>query len=295
MIQKGQEDYMDAAWDQVGDVLEANHRIRLAHYARYAGVRMHLRHVKAKRDVSPGGLILMQAPVAARLVSRGITVHYQVKQSPMSPAMGSVAMRRYLRPGGKIAKRLGLTGPLDVGQVVTRANEGEITATPPKLPPEHVLTPDDLAGAAESGVPPQPQGPLDQIANLLFAPPINGLVWLMLLVIALLLLLFLGATGLILVAAMAGPWSGSGSAIAPGPSRLPRPLVRICRCLARPPICPARPASYSPTPSIRVRRRPAQLSGGWRRQCAGGGLQAIAGGSIPGAAGQRDDRQAARA
>jgi hypothetical protein len=134
MIQKGQEDYMGCRLDQVGDVLEANHRIRLAHYARYAGVRMHLRHVKAKRDVSPGGLILMQAPVAARLVSRGITVHYQVKQSPMSPAMGSVAMRRYLRPGGKIAKRLGLTGPLDVGQVVTRANEGEITATPPKLP-----------------------------------------------------------------------------------------------------------------------------------------------------------------
>lgn len=203
MIQKGQEDYMDAAWDQVGDVLEANRRIRLAHYARHAGVRMHLRHVKAKRDVSPGGLILMQAPVAARLVSSGITVRYQVKQSPMSPAMGSVAMRRYLRPGGKIAKRLGLTGPLDVGQVVTRANEGEITATPPKLPPEHILTPDDLADAAESGVPPWPQGSLDQIENLLFASPVSGLVWLMLLVIAL-LLLFLGAAGLVLVAAMAG-------------------------------------------------------------------------------------------
>lgn len=203
MIQKGQEDYMEAAWDQVGDVLEANRRIRLAHFARHAGVRLHARHLKAKQAASPGGLIMMQAPVAARLVSGGITVRYQVKQSPMSMAMGSVAMRRYLRPGGKIAKRLRLTGPLDAGQVVTRANDGEITATPPKLPPDKILTPDDLADAAQSAVPPRPNGPLEQLEDLLFGPPPSRVLWLILLLIALLLVIVMGFVGLIIVGAAA--------------------------------------------------------------------------------------------
>ena len=36
VVQKNQEDYMDAAWGQVGDVIAANKRIRLAQLAKAA-------------------------------------------------------------------------------------------------------------------------------------------------------------------------------------------------------------------------------------------------------------------
>ena len=39
VIQKDQEQLMEGAWNQIGDVLEANRRIRLAHFARHAGVQ----------------------------------------------------------------------------------------------------------------------------------------------------------------------------------------------------------------------------------------------------------------
>lgn len=200
VIQKDQEQLMEGAWSQIGDVLEANRRIRLAHFARHAGISMHGRHVKAMASVSPGGLLMMQAPVSARLVSEGVTVRHLFRESPMSAAMGSVAMRRALRPGGKLAKRLGLTDPLAVGEVLTRANDGEITAAPPKLPPDKILTPDDLADAAASAVP--PKSPIAQFGDLLFGPPPNLVLWLILLIIALFLLL-LGPFGWALLVAYA--------------------------------------------------------------------------------------------
>ncbi|MEU6381487.1 hypothetical protein [Streptomyces sp. NPDC046909] len=197
MVQKDQETYMEGAWDQIGDVLEANRRIRLAHFALHAGLRTHLRHFRPLASAAPGGLLLLQAPAAARLLSGGVTVRHQVKRSPMSAAMGSVALRRHLRPGGKVARRLGLTDPLDAGEVVTRANAGEITATPDKLPPDGILTPDDLAAAATP-----PRGVLDRVGDWLFGTPVRWPAWLGVLVLAL-VLLFAGPVGWALLAVLA--------------------------------------------------------------------------------------------
>ena len=203
MVQRDQETYMEGAWDQIGDVLEANRRIRLAHFALHAGIRTHLRHLKTLATAAPGALVLLAAPVTARLLSNGTTLRHQLKQSPVSLAMTSVAMRRALRPGGKLAKRLGLTDALDAGQVLTRANEGEITATPPKLPPDGILTPDDLDEAAESATQPPPDGPLEQLEDLLFGRPVRWAVWLVILLVALALLLF-PPVGWLLLAVLAG-------------------------------------------------------------------------------------------
>ena len=203
MVQRDQETYMEGAWDQIGDVLEANRRIRLAHFALHAGLRNHLRHVRTLATAAPGGLVMLAAPVTARLLSNGTTLRHQVKQSPMSLAVISVAMRRALRPGGKLARRLGLTDPLAAGEVLTRANDGEITATAPKLPPDGILTPDDLDAAAESGAQAPPSGPLERLEDLLFGRPVRWVAWLVLLVIGLVLLL-LPPVGWLLLAALSG-------------------------------------------------------------------------------------------
>ncbi|HYD38306.1 MAG TPA: hypothetical protein VEA60_11875 [Allosphingosinicella sp.] len=148
VVQQHQESYMEAAWEQIGDVIEANRRIRHAQLARHSGRQLHRRHLAAKAATSSAGLLTLHAPVAARVVSQGLTVRHRLRQSPIGVALTSTAMRRTMRPGGKAAKRLGLTAPDEAGALVERANEGAISAAPPKLPPDRILSPGDLAGGA---------------------------------------------------------------------------------------------------------------------------------------------------
>jgi len=147
VVQTAQEPYMEAAWDQIGDVLEANRRIRQAQLAKAAGRRLHRTHVRGAATVAPAIVLMKTAPMKARVVSNGLTIHHRLAQSPMSTAMTSSAMRRMVRPGGRLAKRLGITGTKDVAALVSRANDDEISAAPDKTPPDKILTPDDLAGA----------------------------------------------------------------------------------------------------------------------------------------------------
>ena len=156
VIQKKQETYMEAAWDQIGDVLEANRRIRQAQLAKAAGRRLHRTHIQGAAAVSPAMLLLKTAPMKARLVSNGVTIHHRLKQSPMGVAMTSSAMRRTMRPRGKLSKRLGITAPDQAARLIERANDEEITAAPAKKAPEKILTPTELARAVA------PQRPIDR-------------------------------------------------------------------------------------------------------------------------------------
>jgi hypothetical protein len=149
VVQKNQEEYMEAAWDQIGDVLEANRRIRQAQLAKAAGRQLHAKHVAGSERVAPGHVLLLAAPMQARIVSNGLTLRHQILHSPLNAALTSTAMRRAIRPGGKLAKRLNLQAPGTAANVVARANAGEITAAPPKEPPSNILTPDELADAVE--------------------------------------------------------------------------------------------------------------------------------------------------
>jgi len=94
-----------------------------------------------------GGRGFKTAPLRARIVSEGITIRRRLQQSPLSAAMTSTAMRRSMRPAGTAAKQLALTAPHHASEIVARANDGTITAAPPKVPPTKILTPDDFADA----------------------------------------------------------------------------------------------------------------------------------------------------
>ena len=145
VIQQNQETYMEAAWDQIGDVLEANRRIRQAQLAKFAGMRLHRAHVVGAQRVAAGAVLMLAAPLKARVVSQGLTVRQRLLGSPLGVAMTSSAMRRAVRPGGKVAKRLGVGGARQAAALVERANSGAISAAPPRVPPKELLTPDDLA------------------------------------------------------------------------------------------------------------------------------------------------------
>ena len=139
---------MEGAWEQIGDVLEANRRIRQAQLAKHAGMHLHAVHISGAAAVAPSRVLLLAAPLTSRIVSEGVTIRHTQLQSPMHTAMTSSAMRRAMRPGGPLAKRLNLTDPHAAATIVEQANDGVISAAPPRQPPDSILTPDDLADAA---------------------------------------------------------------------------------------------------------------------------------------------------
>src|SRR5207253_3065474 len=77
VVQDKQEDYMNAAWEQIGDVLEANRRIRFAQLARETSCVWHERHLKPLLAAQPDKFFQVTAPVQKRVVAQGITVFHQ--------------------------------------------------------------------------------------------------------------------------------------------------------------------------------------------------------------------------
>jgi hypothetical protein len=153
VVQGGQEEYMDAAWSQVGDVLEANARIRAAQLGREVAIAWHA----DLRTAPPATAALLTAPVQRRTLSDGVTAAHRVASSAMPQAPLSAATRRMLRPGGRVARRMerpGAEGGGIAATVAQRIADGEVTAAPPKEVPPGVVTVDDAAAAADpAGVP----------------------------------------------------------------------------------------------------------------------------------------------
>jgi hypothetical protein len=150
VVQQGQEDYMDAAWEQLGRVLAANRRVRLAQLAREVAATWHGRHLQA---LPQGELLSLTAPLHARVLRDGRTVRHRLAGSTVAPTMVSAGLRRAARPGGRLVRSLpfGEAAPLDA--LLRRVNAGEVAAAPPKVPPPGVLTADELADDLEAGVP----------------------------------------------------------------------------------------------------------------------------------------------
>ncbi|MDO9312371.1 MAG: hypothetical protein Q7T85_11880, partial [Nitrosomonas sp.] len=183
VIIANQEEYMDAAWDQVGDVLEANRQIRLAQLAQITANSWYQKQVLPLQQISHDKILFMTAPVQKRVISQGITVFHQIKQSPVTPALTSAPLRRMLRPNGRLQKLSSFDERIHPNNLISRVNEGIATAAPPHVVPESLPTFDKLAEDT------QPDGVPDWLLNLLKQYPFipNLLLFLILLLVIFLL------------------------------------------------------------------------------------------------------------
>jgi hypothetical protein len=145
VIQQNQEDYMDAAWGQVGDILEANRRIRLAQFAREAAGIWHIRHLDPIRKRNTERGLTLMAPVQRRVISGGATVYRRLAGSTVPRAALTAPMRRVLRPRDHVAAKLGFDSPNGAEVLIDKINRGEVSAAPPRIPPESVPTVDEVA------------------------------------------------------------------------------------------------------------------------------------------------------
>jgi hypothetical protein len=133
VIQKNQENYMEAAWQQVGKVLEGNHRIRYGQMARLATGVWYARELTPIHQGSPESFLTIVAPVQRRVLAGGLTVYHQVKQSAIPAALMGKTMRQALRPGGRVARLAGFDATRNRENLIARVNQGDVSAAPPKV------------------------------------------------------------------------------------------------------------------------------------------------------------------
>jgi len=154
VIQKNQEDFMRAAWAQVGDVLEANRLVHLSQLGVGVSSAWYDRHVSSLAANEPERAFVLTAPVQSRIVVSGSTVRHQIRQSKVPTAVLSPAMRKISRRRGALARNLPFTSQAPASKLIARINDGEVLSAPVKTAPTGVITLAQVAdGLRPRGVP----------------------------------------------------------------------------------------------------------------------------------------------
>ncbi|MEQ1638719.1 MAG: hypothetical protein ABL903_18830 [Methylococcales bacterium] len=148
IIQDKQEEYMDAAWGQVGEVIEANRRLRLAELAKRTAMVWYTQHLQVFEQKNREQALRLTTPLHMRILTQDKTAHHQIKISPVPNAVISPTMRRILRPRGRLMRAMDFNPQINAGNLITRLNDQEITPAPPKQIAATLPTVNDVAADA---------------------------------------------------------------------------------------------------------------------------------------------------
>ena len=117
VVQRDQEQLMQSAWAQVGEIEKANRAILLAQFAELVASRFHGRLASLQQ----GRLLQVAAPLATRIsLVAGRTLSADVAASATAPAALTGAFRRASRPDGPMLRR---------ASPATRVRVGELAGT----------------------------------------------------------------------------------------------------------------------------------------------------------------------
>jgi hypothetical protein len=157
IVEANAEQYMNYAWEQIGDVLQANQNLRRLHFATAAASRLYARNLNTA-SADPARVLSLTAPVASRVLFSGVTVASMrastVAPTLVPPTLTSTVFRRVLRPGGRLMRSLPFTATATPTNLIQRINAGEVTSAPPKTVPPGVVTVDQAVNAVlPTGVP----------------------------------------------------------------------------------------------------------------------------------------------
>ena len=200
VVQDNQEDYMLAAWEQIGEVLKANRQIRYGQFSIAAGTALHAKHLAQANSVTASKTMLLTAPLQQRVLYNGATVFHNVRQSVVPNVVLSAPMRRIVRPRGRLATQLQKQLPagetVRLESIVTKISTGELLPAPPKIMPPGLPSVDAVAVHLEPGVPAFLKDWLRRFSWLPYAAFVIGM-------LILLLLLLFAASGLLLIVGLA--------------------------------------------------------------------------------------------
>ena len=148
VIANNAEEYMNDAWEQIGDVLAANRKIRQLQLAMQVATRWHTQSVLPLTSVNSERAMMLTAPVARRVLVAGTTVAATANASLVPLTHTSTVMRRVIRPGARLMQSLPFTATIKPTNLLERVNSGAVSAAPPKVTPPGVVTVNQTASAA---------------------------------------------------------------------------------------------------------------------------------------------------
>jgi hypothetical protein len=150
VVEANAEQYMNYAWEQIGDVLQANSTIRRLQFATAASSSLYTRHMISAAS-NPARALSLTAPVASRVLYEGATVaslRFSTTAPTLVPSvLTSTAFRRVARPGARLMRSLPFTATATKSNLLQRVNAGEVTSAPPKTVPSGVVTVDQAVNA----------------------------------------------------------------------------------------------------------------------------------------------------
>lgn len=189
VIQDNQENYMSAAWEQVGDIVEANRKLRLGQVAKNVSNSWYELQVQPLFAQSDDHALKFLAPVQKRILVDGRTMFHRIDKSIVSKSVTSTVMRKITRPGGRTMKALQFNNDIKIDNLVARINDNKVVLAPPvkiaaELPSLTKLR-DDLL----------PQNVPAPIINALYKMP--WLKWLLVLLLLIGLILLLSGVSVI--------------------------------------------------------------------------------------------------
>ena len=161
VVQEGQESFMAAAWEQVGDVLRANRTIRHARLGREVSEAWHRRTVRAIAAAAPERGLQLAGPVLGRVTTGDTTLSHQVTVSALPTAAVEPALRRIVRGRGPVARRAsagveprpGVRPDALALSLVAGLADGKVSAAPPREVPAVPTLERELASISR-GLPP---------------------------------------------------------------------------------------------------------------------------------------------
>lgn len=160
VVRDRQEDFVNAAWQQIGDVLEANRKLRQAQLGKAASLSWFTRHLETLQTAAPERLLTVAAPLTRRVVigaeTGAVTVRKQLAASAVPVSLLSAPMRRVLRPGGRLVGKLAPVGQAPatvVAGLLDRLESGSLATAQAPAVPTGAATLTQLSGRLEPNIP----------------------------------------------------------------------------------------------------------------------------------------------
>jgi hypothetical protein len=145
VVQDKQEEYMNAAWQQVGDVLKANQRLNWSNFARFTSIIWYKNNIQPVAGIAIEKYLKLTMPLQSRIISGSKTVFYNINNSRIPQALISATMRRIVRPRGRLIKRLNFNTEIRQDNLINRVNEGKVDPAPPRSVAENLVTLEKLS------------------------------------------------------------------------------------------------------------------------------------------------------
>jgi hypothetical protein len=157
VVQDQQETLVDAAWAQVGDVIDAQRKIRFGQFGVEVSEVWHRRHVEPILARDPEKGLMLVAPLNRRLVRQGTTLAHALKRSVVQPTFTSTAFRRAVRRRSRIGRSV---DGEPAQALMARVNRREVSAAPPTVAPAGAITIQVVSSRMRTPGPAGAAGPL---------------------------------------------------------------------------------------------------------------------------------------